>query len=345
MLFDLLKSTANGIKSILHVKGHQDRTVPLHKLSWPATLNIHADKLATDAMDHHRTRLTNIDVTNNPIRLQVNNKIITSNELDILRWRWREFELQEYLESRFHITKHELHTINWAAIHLARKKLPQTLIPFSVKLMIQWLPVGTRMAKYGNNMTMCYFCNDEEDFDHLFCCTKKRHQQSLFTEELDNELKRIGTANAIRVALLNGIKDWIAKTTTRNTDISMTDAIRQQGAVGWHRTICGLFGNKWAKLQEHSEPTRMGDSWQASVCSFMIRKAHDFWTERNSAMYDHDQKDKITREETEIISQVQHLYARQSEMSHYDVQDIFVVPIEKRLTFAGATNKAWIIPT
>jgi hypothetical protein len=62
-------------------------------------------------------------------------------------------------------------------------------------------------------------------------------------------------------------------------------------------------------------------------------------------MYDHDQRDKITREEAEIISQVQHLYARQSEMSHYDVQDIFGVPIEKRLTFATATNKAWIIPT
>jgi hypothetical protein len=77
----------------------------------------------------------------------------------------------------------------------------------------------------------------------------------------------------------------------------------------------------------------------------MTKKAHEFWTDRNSMMYDHDRREKITREEAEIISQVQHLYARQSEMSHYDVQDIFGVPIEKRLTFATATNKAWIIPT
>jgi hypothetical protein len=77
----------------------------------------------------------------------------------------------------------------------------------------------------------------------------------------------------------------------------------------------------------------------------MIQKAHDFWTERNSMMYDHDQKDKITREESEIISQVQHLYERQHEMSHHDANDIFGVPIEKRLTFTTETNKAWIIPT
>jgi hypothetical protein len=77
----------------------------------------------------------------------------------------------------------------------------------------------------------------------------------------------------------------------------------------------------------------------------MIRKAHEFWTDRNSMMYDHDQTNKVTREEAEIISQVQHLYARQSEMCQYDVQDMFGVSLEKRLTFATATNKAWIIPT
>jgi hypothetical protein len=62
-------------------------------------------------------------------------------------------------------------------------------------------------------------------------------------------------------------------------------------------------------------------------------------------MYDQDLKDKDTREEAQIISQVQHLYARQSEMNQYNIQDIFGVLLEKRLKFATATNKAWIIPT
>jgi hypothetical protein len=147
--------------------GGIDRNVPVHKLSWPAILNIKADKIATNALDHAAIRSISMEVTNNPIRLQMDSEIITLNELKILRWRWREFVLQEYLESKFNITHLELHTINWAAIQIARKRLPSELQPFSVKLMITWLPVGTRMAKYGNNMTMCNFCNEDEDFNHL----------------------------------------------------------------------------------------------------------------------------------------------------------------------------------
>jgi hypothetical protein len=345
LIFGLLKRPGNGIKQILHVKGHQDRTTPLDKLSWPAVLNIKADQLATDAMINAPSQSSHINVTNNPIRLQIGQEIITAHEMEILRWRWREFILQEYLETRFNIKPHELHHINWAAIQLARKKLPSSLIPFSVKLMIKWLPVGTRMEKYGNNMTMCYFCNDEEDFDHLFCCTKKRTQQRQLHKDFDTELQRLGTAPAIRKALLQGVNSWITQDDTGNHDESTTAATHQQYQIGWHRTMCGIFGCEWSNLQEKYDTTKMGDTWQASICSFMISKAHEFWVERNATMYDHDQKDKITREESEIISQVQHLYNRQIEMSQYDAHEIFGVPIEKRLTFTAATNKAWIIPT
>jgi hypothetical protein len=149
----------------------------------------------------------------------------------------------------------------------------------------------------------------------------------------------------IRTALIRGITEWITKDATGDHDISMNMATQQQQKIGWHRTICGLFGNEWSRLQENHATAKMGDSWQASVCSFMIQKAHEFWTERNATMYDHDQKEKITREESEIISQVRHLYERQHEMSQNDAHDIFWVSLEKRLTFTTATNKAWIIPT
>jgi hypothetical protein len=301
--------------------------------------------LATEAMLGEPVTSIHINVSNNPIRLQIGQEIITAHEMDILWWRWREFILQEYLETRFNVEQHALHNINWAAIQIARKKLPSALVPFSVKLMIQWLPVGTRMAKYGNNMTMCYFCNNEEDFEHLFCCKKKRNQQRQLKLDLDNKMQRIGTAPKIRQALLRGVSAWITQDDDGKTDELTHSATHQQQQIGWHRTICGIFSIEWSSLQERYDPTKLGDNWQASICSFMIRKAHEFWVERNAAMYDHEQKDKITREEAEIISQVQHLYNRQSEMSQYDAHEIFGVPLEKRLTFNTATNKAWIIPT
>jgi hypothetical protein len=317
MIFEILKVKSNSIKPIFHVKGHQDRKTLLHKLSWLAILNIKADKIVTEALLHGRLTSTNIEVTDNPIRLMIDNEIITSHELETLRWQWREFALQEYLESKFQLEKHEFHTINWAALQIARKKIPSTLIPFSVKLMIKWLPVGTRMEKYGHNMTMCYFCNKEEDFDHIFCCTKKQNQQHQLATELDNELQRIGMESSIRKALLMGTTEWMKKEATDTQENSMQAAIQQQQQIGWHRLICGLFGNEWARLKEQHQPKQMGDSWQASVCSFVIQKAHKFWTNRISILYNHDQKDKLT----------------------------LGVPLEKCLAFAPATNKAWIIPT
>jgi hypothetical protein len=97
-----------------------------------------------------------------------------------------------------------LSEMNWAALPLARKKIPYKLIPFLVNLMIQRLPVGKRTAKYGNGMTMCYCCG-EEDFQHLFCCTQKATQQ----KEQNIELQKIDTALEVQKALIFWINAWM----------------------------------------------------------------------------------------------------------------------------------------
>jgi hypothetical protein len=77
----------------------------------------------------------------------------------------------------------------------------------------------------------------------------------------------------------------------------------------------------------------------------MTTKAHQFWTERNNKMYKHSTTNTVNREEEEIISQVRNLYATQTDMNLHDAIELFGIPIERRLTFTAATNKAWIIPT
>jgi hypothetical protein len=119
----------------------------------------------------------------------------------------------------------------------------------------------------------------------------------------------------------------------------------QQEKIGWNKVISGLFSIEWATIQERFKPSKLGDSWQSSVCSFMTIKAHQFWTERNNKMYEHNITNQINREEEEILSQVRNLYATQSDMNQFDALELFGIPIERRLTFTAATNKAWIIPT
>jgi hypothetical protein len=111
-----------------------------------------------------------------------------------------------------------------------------------------------------------------------------------------------GMESSIRKAQLMGITEWMKKEAADMQENSTKAAVQQQQQIGWHRSICRLFGNEWARLQEQHQPKQMGDSWQASVCSFMVQKVHEFWTVHNSMMYNHDQKDKIAQEESEIIS-------------------------------------------
>jgi hypothetical protein len=62
-------------------------------------------------------------VAMNPIYLVINNKTVTTNELQQLRWWWREFEFQKYFEQKYGLTHTELHLINWAALRIARGKM------------------------------------------------------------------------------------------------------------------------------------------------------------------------------------------------------------------------------
>jgi hypothetical protein len=347
MIMQTLQNEGHSIKAIEHVKGHKDKNVPEHKLSWPAKLNIKADKLASNALATMTINKRNMDVTHNPVRLMVGVDIVTANEVDTLRWRWREFVLQEYYEEKYKFSAKELTEINWAALQLARKRIPTKLIPFSVKLMIQWLPVGKRMAKYGNEMTMCYFCGDDEDFQHLFCCTRKATQQRQLIKELHTELLLLETEPEIQTSLTFWINAWMTGETGNEPIWSngVQYAIKKQGLIGWSKVISGIFSNEWATIQERFKPAKMGDSWQSVVCTFMTTKAHQFWTERNDKMYERDSSNKVNREEEEILAQIRNLYATQTDMSHYDAIELFGIPVECRLTFSVATNKAWIIPT
>jgi hypothetical protein len=214
--------------------------------------------------------------------------------------------------------------------------------------MIQWLPVGTRMAKYGNEITMCYFCDEEEDFQHLFCCTRKATQHKEIKKELMIELQKIGTEPEIQTALIFWIYAWMTGDKKNNEPTwshETAHAIQQQRKIGWNKVISGLFSIEWSTLQERFNPASMGDCWQSKLCNFMTNKAHQLWIERNDKMYKHNNKNKVNREEEEILSQVRNLYATQQDMNHHDAIELFGIPIERRITFTTAVNKAWIIPT
>jgi predicted small metal-binding protein len=165
-------------QSTRHVKAHQDRYVEPADLTLAERLNCMADKLATEDLDLQIKAGKNIQqcsLPNGGPCLSIDGKEIWDNETKLLKWRRAEFEIQDYCTKRFKITLRNVHAINWAGIHLARKTLTPGILMFSLKYGIDWLPTGKQMHRCGNLVTECTWCGGIEDGEHLLLCPNRTH--------------------------------------------------------------------------------------------------------------------------------------------------------------------------
>jgi hypothetical protein len=197
---DLLRARAPYMISGQWIKGHQEETTALDKLSLPALLNIKADKLATEALRNITTYsipLPTIPWTQCQAMLYVDGKPYTRSETYQLRWKWRESEFQGYLIERWGLDQGDIHKINWAGFRLARNRMTLSVRTFSTKLLIGWLATGTRMEKYGNRLTQCHRCGGIEMVDHLFRCPDNRDLFNTFLTDFQEFLVSIKTKPAI----------------------------------------------------------------------------------------------------------------------------------------------------
>jgi hypothetical protein len=197
-----------NVMGFSHVKGHQDQNKKVVELSREASLNIEADKLANEAMQTW-CNLGSQEVAQNPIFLKTGSDIITSDELNTLRWRWREILLQDYYAEKFHTSVRNLHSINWAALRIARTRMPLKMRQFSIKLTVDILATGSRLKLYGNLNTACHLCSQEETNVHLFSCPNRSTQREKMYKSLTEQFNRNETERAMTQAIIEGMQRWV----------------------------------------------------------------------------------------------------------------------------------------
>lgn len=333
--------------TIQHVKGHQDSNTPIAQLSWPAQLNVKADELADKGHEcRNYITLEPIPTPRAKIFLVSGKSMICSGEKSMLRWRWREFILQDYFMKIFKITPSKLHNINWAAISMVRRK--NVLPPkFLTKLLIKWLPTGTRLKKYGNSAVCCPLCNLDEDEHHILTCTKRNQQKNDFLKDLETELKNAATKPELADSILYGLRLFLFPATTGvlNWDQEIQLAFQLQSDLGWPLALRGLFVQQWSIQQEEFNPNTLGDSWQARITEFILLRMHQLWIERNTLIHDTAVNGNLKRVDEETIQQVQYLYECSTEISHHDRHELLSVPLQQRLTFSTAINSEWVKQT
>lgn len=343
----ILKNKNIKLLDSRHVLGHQDKVKALNKLNRQETLNIIADEMASAALESISisTKHYSYTLPHCKAYLFMDEKIQSSLELYTFKWRHQEFQLQDYYCERWKLSIMELHTINWAGMRMARGKLTTGKKAFSIKLLIGWLAVGDRLKLYGNQITECTFCKEEENSDHILLCKSRKDSFETTLEKFNKYLKEIKTAPRITCALIIGLKQWGAIKIRKNSmpHSSLLHAMIEQSNIGWNLSTRGLFSKAWSSEQEKFyisiNNTTLGDSWSSNISLWWINEVYSIWNLRNQDI--HCSTVIESREEKETKEQVKLLYDQIYNISMYD-RNMLKMPITDRLQQHPESLKIWL---
>ena len=99
-----------------------------------------------------------------------------------------------YLQGKYKWTDNQLHSINWKAIRLAKRRLTRRVSIRTSKMLHEWLNVGRKKAKLKQDST-CPCCGlEEEDHVHLYHCSHAGMRETL-EEEINTMETNLHKAN------------------------------------------------------------------------------------------------------------------------------------------------------
>ena len=218
------------------------------------------------------------------------NRQISSKDKETARWKWSEFQLQEYYCKKFNITIEQLHQIDWYSLRIARGNLTSGAHTFSIKYAIDWLPTGSRMALQGDMVTECINCGSFEDADHLLRCKKRPEKINALVQRFSKMLEECNTEPRLKEILVSYVDDWLNnwRKKKKPIDLEFQEAVRAQENIGWKYFIRGIWSNEWRLSQEKYNDSRKvtNDKWASKIMTWLIETSFEIWKERNENIHD-----------------------------------------------------------
>ena len=236
-----------------HVKGHQGQSKKQHELTRPEQLNILADQLATEALQdvsHLKHAPSSQPNPHCPIFLLNRGQIISSKEQSTLRWKWSELRLQNYYQDIFHLKPPQLFEINWFGHQNARRTFSPSEINFSIKLTINWLPIGKMAERYGSLITYCHRCKERETLHHLFTCKMNSNAQQHYIMALTEQLNTLNTDPDICSTIIHAIKLHLHLPSQYRIPDHLQHTFSKQSQFGWQMFCSGLLLQMWSQHQQ-----------------------------------------------------------------------------------------------
>jgi hypothetical protein len=374
-VWDELETTLQALPSTAlatHVKAHQDDKCPdISRLERPAYFNVLMDRLAVSTRLQNPSPPTPPKVfPSNKIALQLNGKLITSEEYKAITHALTAPALIEYQLQKFKWTRECFDTIDWECLAAFASYMPVTQRTHITKLLYDWQNTGTQKAyidpEEANSTHCCpYLCDEPEGPLHYLRCPNKLDMTTVNSKMkvIIKWLQSVNSSPPLTRVLIDAIKQWLQHGTVNAAQWNfpadahhqiLRDAINEQSEIGWDQMLRGRLSRKWrqAQAQWHDEYVDSDDSsqfnskwWGRKLIAHIVHYTLEQWQERNDVLHQMTEDfDKVCQRYT-MTEELKLLYEKGTTSFNPTIRKIFARPMNDVLRRGNDSLARWISST
>jgi hypothetical protein len=305
-----------------HVKGHQDRTTPLHDLTRQARLNVEMDRVAEAYWIHLVTRAETMPapktqvITGEEWQLWNGEHKITHPHDKILYSIFQDPVTDMWWRREGHITAEAHDTIDYNATTEAMSNLNAVQRKYVTKAASKNYGIGTTLVEWKHqNDAKCPRCqHPSEDAAHVQRCegysANEVFKKSI--SKLEEFLVSENTRPDLHDAIIQCITKWRRRQPIQLNDYQddVQKVIRQQHKIGWLSMMECLPAKGWQQMQRQyyneQHVRKSSRKWITGVLRHLFHIGHKQWKHRC------DVKSNVTRpQETEFMEKMHDEMERQ----------------------------------
>jgi len=288
-----------------HIRGHQDDWVAVSRLEPLAQLNVGADTLAKEHLQH----LLQTGHVTSPLPLAsevwscwLGSTKIIHNPHRSLSHHLGIQSAKTYLVQKQLFSPAAFELVDWEAWKSATASLPDQLSMWSGKFISGHCAVGRTMLRWKqwtHSQCPCCALPDETSQHVLLCMDPGLHR--VYCSGIDSLrlwLTRMNTDPQIMACLCDTLIDSAHRDFPFFASPGYTMAATDQAAIGSFSTLMGCLARSWQSLQAQyllSVGSRWSTSrWSAQLSRKLIEFSHSIWAYRNSVLHAQNEQGRAT---------------------------------------------------
>jgi hypothetical protein len=346
------------LKSLKHVKGHQDSETPIHLLSPEARANVEADRLATEQLRSMPRPMKKIPFNpSSQAMLVIDNEYVTSDFKNSIRDAATAQPLWDYIKEKENWTEAMMQKIDWTSNELALRKLEFPQQMFVHKVVWGILPTHQDMERFGQHPTdTCPSCMTQtETIDHLWECPSRAQWRTDFVESMQKKLRSLDTERSMEIVLLRGLRqllcDHSATLASDRLPAHIEKAVEAQNEIGWKQILKGRFATQWMEIQRRhiqadpalrKDKTKSATTWKKEVCFHLWINLHEGWKLRNKDKHGHDAAEYETKKKQRLQPALRRLYNMKDSLAATDRVLLRGTMEERQASMRADVLEAWI---